>query len=104
MQVRRFLGIITHKNNSENIQKHTVSPLIFTLLIKCASIFKVSFIVGSYLAFFSATAIVAPLAGAFTGISGTCMVFALGLVAKMIFSGSMLSFKFLAFIIPGFFA
>lgn len=95
--------MITHKDYSENKQKHTVSPLIFTLLIKCASIFKVSFIVGSYLAFFSATSIVAPLVGAFTSVSGTCVVFALGVLAKLLL-GSALSFKFLAFIIPGFFA
>jgi hypothetical protein len=92
----------TYTDYSENKQKHKVSPLLFTVLIKCASLLKVSFMVGSYFAFFSATSIIAPLAGAFTGIWGTCIVFALGLAGKAIFGSSILSFKFLAFIIPGF--
>lgn len=96
--------MITHKTHSENKQKSTVSPFIFMLLIKCASIFKVSFIVGSYLAFFSATAIISPLAGAFMSIFNMCLVFAFGLTAKVIIAGALPSFKFLAYIIPGFFA
>ena len=94
--------MIIHINKSENKQKHNVSPFLFTLLVKCASVFKVSFIMGSYVAFFSATSIIVPLAGAFSGVAGSCIVFALGLAAKLFFGGKVLSLKFLAFIVPGF--
>lgn len=96
--------MITQTKHLENKPKNTVSPFIFMLLIKCASFFKVSFIVGSFLAFFSATAIINPLAGAFMSIANMCLVFAFGLTAKVIIGGGLPSFKFLAYIIPGFFA
>jgi len=83
-------------------KKRTLSFWIFPFLIKLASLAKISFIVGSYCALFSATSIITPLTGAFSGITGTCIVFALGLAAKIVEGSPLLSFKFLAYIVPGF--
>lgn len=76
---------------------------LFTSLIKVASIFKVSFIIGAYMACFSATSIVMPLSGAFGGMAGACAVSGLILGMKLL-CGSLISFKYLAYHIPGLFA
>lgn len=82
-------------------QKVTVSSSIFfTSLVKVSSFLKVSFIVGSWAAFFSATSIATPLVGAFTGIGGTIVVFALSMIVRLLISGTM-PFIFLAYHIPG---
>lgn len=77
------------------------SSLFFTSLIKAASFLKVSFILGSWAAFFSATSIMVPLVGAFTGISGSIVVGALSLFVRYAITGS-LPFIFLAYHVPGF--
>lgn len=76
------------------------SSLFFSSLIKIASFFKVSFILGSWTAFFSATSIVVPLTGAFTGLSGSIGIFGLGMIMRYVITGS-LPFIFLAYHIPG---
>ena len=87
----------------EVAQKGKVSPFVFPLLIKLASLCKLSFIVGSWCAFFSGTSIIAPLTGAFSGISGTFLVLGVSILAKLVW-GTTFTFKFLACIVPGFFA
>ena len=78
--------------------------LFFTGLLKIASLIKVSFLIGSYTAFLSMTAIMMPLSGAFGGIWGAMLVCALGLGFKLAI-GSAITFKFLAYSgIPGLFA
>ena len=61
------------------ISKKLLSPfqniVLFNTLIKVSGIAKLSFIVGSQIAFFSAVAIMTPLSGAFAGISGCFSVF-----------------------------
>lgn len=74
--------------------------LFFTGLLKLASLLKVSFIVGSFTAFFSITSMIMPLAGAFGGLSGAIFVTALGLGLKYALGGA-LTLKFLAYYIPG---
>lgn len=82
-------------------QKVTIgSSFFFTSLVKLSSFLKVSFIVGSWAAFFSATSIVTPLVGAFTGIGGTIVVFAMSMIVRLLVSGTM-PFIFLAYHIPG---
>lgn len=75
----------------------------FTILSKSAGLFKVSCIVGSMSAFFSGSAMIVPLSGAFGGVMGATGVFALTLLMKLLFFG-VLSFKYLAYHIPGYFA
>lgn len=86
------------------VSKKLLSPfqniLLFNTLIKVSGIAKLSFIVGSQIAFFSAVAIMTPLSGAFAGISGCFSVLGVGLLIRFLFFGS-LPFHFLAYHIPG---
>lgn len=73
----------------------------FASLVQLSSVAKMSFIVGSCAAWFSASAIMAPLAGFFGGIIGCGVV----LIVRMVFHYIIfktISFKFLALCIPGF--
>lgn len=47
-----------------------VKALLFTSVLKIGSLLKVSFIFGSYLSFFTAAPIIAPLAGNLAGAQG----------------------------------
>ncbi|MCX5921917.1 MAG: hypothetical protein NTX86_01155 [Candidatus Dependentiae bacterium] len=91
------------KNNSNTVSKTGLSVLLFNILIKIASFFKVSFIIGSYTALFSATSMVIPLAGAFSSNTGILAICGMGLGLKFLWTGS-LSFIHLAYHIPGLFA
>lgn len=73
----------------------------FTGLVKLASLFKISFIVGSYTAFFSAISCVMPLSGAFAGLWGSCGVFSIIAVLRFMVWGA-LPLHFLAYHVPGF--
>jgi len=73
---------------------------IFTSLVKISSLFKVSFVVGSTAAFFSATPIVQPLAGVWGGVVGSSLVFLLSAILRM-FIGGWSPFILLAYHIPG---
>ena len=71
------------------------------IIIKLANFLKISFIVGSQLAHFSAVSIVTPLIGLFSGITG-CLVL---LVIKMmlgLYYNPLYSLHILAFCVPGF--
>lgn len=87
--------------------KKLLSPLqnivLFNGLIKLSGLFKLSFIVGSHIAFFSAVAVITPLAGAFAGITGSLGVFGVSILLRALLMGSM-PFHFLAYHIPGLFA
>jgi hypothetical protein len=74
-----------------------IGVLISTAGIKIASLIKISYIVGSYTAFFSCTCIAMPLVGAFSGITGSIATCLLGLIL-----GGGYSLTFLAHHIPGF--
>jgi len=100
-----FIGVFgmeKHKIMAKIKQNHKVSPLVFFLLVKISSLFKVSFIISSYLAMFSATSIIAPLAGAFGGLASCVAVFGLSMGLKFVFGG--LSLAYLFYHIPGLFA
>ncbi len=89
------------------VSKKLLSPfqnmVVFNSLIKLSGLAKLSFILGSQIAFFSAVAIMTPLSGAFAGIAGSFAVFGTGLLLRFVFWGS-LPFHFLAYHIPGLFA
>ena len=79
------------------------SALVTTIAAQMFAGIKLSFIVGSYTAFFSVAPLLMPLSGAFGGVLGS--VLALGLrycFIAMIFKT--VPVKFLAYHIPGFFA
>ena len=79
------------------------NAVVFNALIKLGTIAKVSFIVGSQLAFFSLGAICIPLAGAFAGVAGALSVFGLRMGINF-FLTAQIPFEFLAYHIPGLFA
>jgi hypothetical protein len=83
--------------------KKIVHSLGFAWLLKLSSLSKISFIVGSHMAWFSIAAIIGPLSGAFGGVTGSYFVFIGRLLLHCIVSKT-LSLSFLAFCIPGFFA
>lgn len=76
---------------------------LITILAKVGGIFKVSLIFGSFAAFFSASSMLLPLSGAFGGILGSSACLGIGIILR-IFAGSALSFKILAYHVPGLFA
>ncbi|MFZ5954297.1 MAG: hypothetical protein ACOYT8_04340 [Candidatus Dependentiae bacterium] len=69
--------------------------LFFTSVLKLASFLKVSFVIGSYISFFSFMPMIAPLAGAFNGIASAMLVVGLSFALK-IMMGSPISWAFLA--------
>lgn len=77
------------------------NALFFALLTKWASLFKVSFIIGSQFAWFSGVNIVVPLSGAFAGITGTFATLFLRMFFGLLFFGPT-SLSYLAFYAPGF--
>ena len=76
---------------------------LITILAKLGGIFKVSLIFGSFAAFFTASSMLLPLSGAFGGILGSTTFLVIGVIIRVL-TGSVLSFKILAYHIPGFFA
>lgn len=74
--------------------------IFFAVLAKAAGLFKINFILGSHHAFFSGISVVAPLAGAFAGISGSFVAFGISILIGFIFYGFS-SLSFLAFYVPG---
>lgn len=87
----------------QKISKTSRFSGLFTILIKASSLFKVSFIIGSHVALFSATSIMVPLSGAFGGLSGAIAVSFMRACLNML-CGGVLSFTYLAYHIPGLFA
>lgn len=80
-----------------------VTASLITILAKLGGILKVSFIFGSCAALFSASSMLLPLSGAFGGILGSTTFLMVGMMIRVL-TGSVLSFKILAYHIPGFFA
>lgn len=70
------------------------------LCVKAATLFKISFIVGSSMAFFSGSSIAMPLVGALGGIMCSVMTFGLGCLVRGL-TGSLFSAHYLAYHIPG---
>lgn len=85
---------------NKNLMNPISNALFFNVLMKISSIGKMSFILGSHAAFFTAAAIVMPLSGAFAGIAGSCAAFGLGVMIRGLLTGSM-PLYFLAYHIPG---
>lgn len=89
------------------ISKKLLSPLqnilLFNTLIKVSGFAKLSFIVGSQIAFFTGVAIITPLSGAFAGIAGCFGVFGVGILIRAFLFG-WVPFHFLAYHVPGLFA
>lgn len=87
--------------------KYAIKPLVaalsFNSIIKIFSFWKISFILGPYLAFFSLAPILMPLAGAFAGISGSALTCTLHFLIYCIVTKSF-SYHILAYCVPGFFA
>lgn len=81
----------------------TKSHFTWFLSSKLASFLKLSFIVGSHAAFFSATNIANPLIGAFNTRKHTLLIFFALFLTKLLFAGT-IDLHFLAFIVPGLFA
>lgn len=79
------------------------SPLAWFLSSKIASLLKISFIVGSHTAFFSAVNICNPLIGAFNSRLHTLLIF-FALFTVRWFTMGICDFHFLAFFVPGLFA
>lgn len=88
----------------KNIISKKTCVSLFAILAQGAKFFKMSLIVGSHMAFFSASSIIIPLCGIFGGFFTSFAVFALGLSYKLLLSTSAFSFKYLAYHIPGLFA
>ncbi len=74
-----------------------IRALVSIASLKMASLVKISYIVGSYTAFFSGICVAMPLVGAFSGITGSIITCLLGLIV-----GGGYSLTFLAHHIPGF--
>ncbi len=87
--------------NTIKSSKMWLKSLFFTLLIKLATFFKISFMVGSQCAFFSGVNFVAPLAGAFGGVIGSYITLALRVLLGLLFF-NITEFKFLVSYVPGF--
>ena len=88
---------------NKNLLNWVSNAFIFNALIKLFAIAKVSFIVGSQFAFFSAAMIFAPLSGAFAGVFGSFAFFGLRLIINLLLTAA-IPFHFLAYHIPGLFA
>ncbi len=83
--------------------RNSLVTLLFTSLVKITSVFKVSFILGSVMAFFSLTPMVQPLIGVWGGLFGSSALFIIGIALRLMMYGS-ISFILLAYHIPGLFA
>ena len=89
--------------NHRKLVSPVYNAVLFNALIKLGAIAKVSFIVGSQVAFFSLGAICIPLAGAFAGIAGALSVFGLRMGINFLLTAH-IPLEFLAYHIPGLFA
>lgn len=72
--------------------------------IKVSSVFKVSFIIGSSMAFFSAFNIIAPLSGAFGGLTNSILIAGLGIMGSLLSGKALLSHLVISYHLPTFFA
>lgn len=80
-----------------------VKGLWVAVLAKLSTLLKVSFVVGSYTAFFSLSNCLVPLMGAYTNLSAVISFGLLGMIIRYVM-GSLAFFKIAAFYVPGIFA
>lgn len=80
--------------------KALVNGVFFAIIVKVSGLFKISFILGSHFAWFSGVSIIAPLAGAFAGISGSFATFVIR-VSLGFFLYGFSSLSFLSLGVPG---
>ncbi len=81
--------------------KQLLSFMPFFLSSKLFGLFKVSFMIGSYTAFFSAANCFVPLTGAFCGMAGSTMLFGVAMLARMALYGGLLPLSYLVHFVPG---
>jgi hypothetical protein len=74
---------------------------MYLAFLKFSSLIKFSCIIGSQMAFFSGVNVMAPLAGRWFGVAGSCGLLLLGLATHSLLLG-MFTLKSLAFYVPGF--
>lgn len=79
------------------------SVIAFASIAKISSFLKVSMMLGSYTACFSAINVVMPTSGKWCGKKGVTGVFMIGVFLRMLFHGFYLPLHFLAYHIPGLF-
>ena len=77
---------------------------MFCAAAKVASLCKISFMIGSYTAFFSLTNCIVPLSGAFAGMCGSSIAVSMSLLVRMVFYGGLLPISYLVHVLPGLFA
>jgi len=81
--------------------KQLLSFMPFFLGSKLFGLFKVSFMIGSYTAFFSAANCFVPLTGVFCGMAGSTMLFGVAMLARMVLYGGLLPLSYLVHFVPG---
>jgi hypothetical protein len=86
-----------------NIRTIVQRSASFASLIKLASFLKVSYVIGPFALFFSATHIIMPLTGAFGGIPITLLSLGIGFVGKLLLGASYAPYL-ITYHIPGLFA
>ena len=79
------------------------SVIAFVSIAKISSFIKVSMILGSYTARFSALNAVMPVTGAWCGLGGSTLIVAVGLMFRFLFHGFDLPLHMFAYYIPGLF-
>lgn len=80
--------------------KNKYAQLVLMFFAKCASFFKMSFVVGSYTALFSASNCVTPLVGTFCGPLAASLFFLVRITLRIIMYKTV-SLSILAFYVPG---
>ena len=86
--------------NANSMSKRVAGSLLVGGLLKFFTPLKLSFIVGSYTAFFSLSNCVLPLIGAFAGLPGALALFLVSMYVRSLVS-PLAFFKLLAFNVPG---
>jgi hypothetical protein len=83
--------------------KNFVRSCLFASFVKISSLLKISYIAGSHVLCLSAASVLAPLSGAFGGVSGSFGVFFARLVLHFLLCKT-IALSFLALCVPGLFA
>ncbi len=84
--------------------KQTIRSFFFAIAAKVGSLFKVSFMLGSYTAFFSLSNAIMPVSGAYTGMLGATLATSIGMLLRMMMGGSLFALSYTAQWLPGLFA
>ena len=81
--------------------KKQLQTALFFVLTKWCSFIKISFIIGSQMAWFSLNSVLVPLSGAFFGLVGSSVLLVMRFIAHIIIFKT-ISLSFFAFVIPGY--